>query len=594
MDIQTRDGILLRGIPDGTPDEAIKARINKIRSEKAKQPTAFETEARQILQTTPAELIAGHPLARFALGAARPILGAAQLGAEMLGDKTGSETLSRLEQLKQAGMRAYGSEGTDVIGIGGEVMSPVSLAAMRLPLASSAGGRIFQGGAVGTGFGLAAPVTEGDYSERKAEQVATGAALGLAIPGVIEGVGAGVRAGRNVIDPMFPGGMDRAVGRVLRDAAGTKTPQVMTALRESGELVPGSIPTAAEAAASAGSAEFSALQRIAEAKRPTAFTDIASSQEAARLQSIRRFGGDKFLLDAAKSLRTDQAKRDYGAAYHKIIKADPELAQIASDPYFKSALPAALDLAKSKGVDIQKNLTQLLHYVKLGLDDQLGGKAREAIAASEREAVQGLKVRLLDWMGRHNEAYDIARQNFAKASRPINEMQIGQELEKALTSALGTTERPAAFATARREAPRTITKATGQPRFESLEQVLRPENVQRVEGVASDLARKSRQEQLASAGLPRAKELVGQIEPEVPSSGMFSPAYSVGRAIINRLLGKIEGRALEHLAKVMEDPATAERVMRMTPLQRSAFIFNETGQKVSPALVVTSTIGSTQ
>lgn len=33
MDIQTKDGILLRGIPDGTPEAEIKARINKIRAE---------------------------------------------------------------------------------------------------------------------------------------------------------------------------------------------------------------------------------------------------------------------------------------------------------------------------------------------------------------------------------------------------------------------------------------------------------------------------------------------------------------------------------------------------------------------------------
>lgn len=34
MDIQTKDGILLRGIPDGTPEEAIKARIAEIRGRK--------------------------------------------------------------------------------------------------------------------------------------------------------------------------------------------------------------------------------------------------------------------------------------------------------------------------------------------------------------------------------------------------------------------------------------------------------------------------------------------------------------------------------------------------------------------------------
>jgi len=38
MDIETKDGIILRGIPDGTPDEAIRARIEKIRSEKSPAP----------------------------------------------------------------------------------------------------------------------------------------------------------------------------------------------------------------------------------------------------------------------------------------------------------------------------------------------------------------------------------------------------------------------------------------------------------------------------------------------------------------------------------------------------------------------------
>lgn len=38
MDIQTKDGIVLRGIPDGTPEEAIKARIAKIRAEGTQAP----------------------------------------------------------------------------------------------------------------------------------------------------------------------------------------------------------------------------------------------------------------------------------------------------------------------------------------------------------------------------------------------------------------------------------------------------------------------------------------------------------------------------------------------------------------------------
>lgn len=38
MDVRTQDGILLKGIPEGTPDEVIKERIRKIRAEKSDSP----------------------------------------------------------------------------------------------------------------------------------------------------------------------------------------------------------------------------------------------------------------------------------------------------------------------------------------------------------------------------------------------------------------------------------------------------------------------------------------------------------------------------------------------------------------------------
>lgn len=45
MDIQTKDGIVLRGIPDGTPEDAIKARIALIREGRQSQNAAVSQEA---------------------------------------------------------------------------------------------------------------------------------------------------------------------------------------------------------------------------------------------------------------------------------------------------------------------------------------------------------------------------------------------------------------------------------------------------------------------------------------------------------------------------------------------------------------------
>lgn len=50
MDIQTKDGITLRGIPDGTPDDVIKERINQIRSGGAPKSAIAEPEAAPVKQ----------------------------------------------------------------------------------------------------------------------------------------------------------------------------------------------------------------------------------------------------------------------------------------------------------------------------------------------------------------------------------------------------------------------------------------------------------------------------------------------------------------------------------------------------------------
>lgn len=72
MNIQTRDGILLRNIPDGTPDEAIKARIAQIRASRG--PQESPTSAKNLLG-------AGvEPLASMASGmVAQPAAGIAGL-----------------------------------------------------------------------------------------------------------------------------------------------------------------------------------------------------------------------------------------------------------------------------------------------------------------------------------------------------------------------------------------------------------------------------------------------------------------------------------------------------------------------------------
>jgi len=52
---------------------------------------------------------------------------------------------------------------------------------------------------------------------------------------------------------------------------------------------------------------------------------------------------------------------------------------------------------------------------------------------------------------------------------------------------------------------------------------------------------------------------------------MFSPHYSILRAISNRLHGRVEGKSLDALSKAMEDPREMARIMQVaTPAEKAA------------------------
>jgi hypothetical protein len=86
---------------------------------------------------------------------------------------------------------------------------------------------------------------------------------------------------------------------------------------------------------------------------------------------------------------------------------------------------------------------------------------------------------------------------YAAASDKVNRLQIGQFLEQKLGTALGNKERAGVFATAVQEAAGTIKKATGQPRFGKLEEVLTKEEIASVNKVLADVQRKAKAEELA-------------------------------------------------------------------------------------------------
>lgn len=588
-------------------------------------------------------------LRSFAMGAADPSVGAAQLLAntEIANLLTGgraapavNEGIRRKEAEALAQREAAGREGFDAYRMGGAVASPPFMAAMRAPVAAGTLGRILQGGAMGAGAGAVSPVTNEDFLATKAAQVGGGTALGAAIPGGIELAKYGGSRLRNLIDPWLPGGIERAVGRTSVAAAGKDAPMIQRELeaagqpfvgpqmpgearRVMGEIIPGSMPTAGEIAARTGNAEFAGLQKITEGRLPTAYTSREIGNEAARIGAIRGIGKDEIALKSAIDLRRVSAAENYGKAGKETIKADFILDKLMRRPSMSKVISRAKDLAEEQdkvlkiGKDIPEQIVhgkivgesgaplatlkipaehakypvESLHYMKMAMDDLISNPERFGIGAAEANAINKTRGEFLKWVVGKSSAYEKARATYAGQSVPINRMEVGQELEKSLTSPMGTSERPTSFASAVRNAPQTIKRATGQPRYDELGEVLDPRQTQAVGNVLEDLQRTSDYERLAKAGSERARELVGQIEPKVPAAGMFNPKYSVFRAISNRLAGKVEGKSLDALSDAMLDPAKMARLMKNAAPKDRKLIVNELMANGEHALAVQAIMG---
>lgn len=569
------------------------------------QEPAFERDARELQSVTGPELIAGAAPTRFALGAASPILGAAQIAArnpigQMLGqDKWIDERIARIEAMKQRGMKAYGQPGLDIAGMAGAVASP--LAALRgVPVAATLPGRMAQGVGMGAVAGGTTPVEDtSDFASTKAAQTATGAAIGGALPLV---TGALAKGGRTLYNAFIEPWVAPAAikGRAFLEAAGDKADEIMALLKQDRQIVPGSAPTAGEAAVPAGRAEFAALQRSASKVSPSAALARADEQNTARLGAVRTVGKDLPTLAAAETERTAAASPLYKAAREGTTPVDTSNVLEKVDGL----------LAKNPG---NRELVTELNNVRKGLVDAEGNVRSDpqevasvldglktAIADEKNKFIRGQLTNIKDRLARSIPGYEQAQTVFREKSAPINQMQVGQYLEQKLTPALSeeAPQRAASFAGALRDAPGTIKRATGAPRFDTLSEALTPEQLRVVNAVRDDLARSARFETMATKGAgagPNAVDLAtASMERELGGRlpNILHRGAMIANSIVYRLEGKINKKLASEIAAEMLNPPGVAESMRQAQLRAAK---NENMSKAIQNYVVRpATVGVAQ
>lgn len=349
---------------------------------------------------------------------------------------------------------------------------------------------------------LPAMLEYGTAGERLQRGTVAGAA-GAAVPVV----GAGAKTAWALAEPLFSGGRNAIAGRVLNRAAGESAPDVLARLKSAGELVPGSQPTAAQVAKSGG---IAALERSASAANPEAYTRRFMEQASARLDALRGIAGDDAAMQAAKAARSGAVDDLYKQADMGVAPVDGFFRGLAMRPQFKDAVARAQLLAKNEGVDdifFRGNkgepvalLGQGAHYIKKALDEVAEPGASSYTGKAGAAAARNTQSEFLAWLEKSIPEYGAARQAFADLSKPINRMEVGQELLNKARPALADfgalgRESGATYARALRDADATAARATGFPGAK-LASVMTPDQMAALEAVASDLARKANAQDL--------------------------------------------------------------------------------------------------
>lgn len=302
----------------------------------------------------------------FAMGAADPVVGAVQLAANALPNSSGipqkiNQAIADKEREYQQQRSDVGSEGFDVMRMGGNVASPANLViASKVPMAASKGKRVAQGIGFGGAGAATTPIADTDngFWAQKGAQTAIGAATGGITTPVLNKLGEAVA--RRVQSSNQAVTAERTVSETNRI--------ISEALKEVGQTIN---------------------------DLPPAQVDNLRKQVTDALQ-----GGKK--LDAAAALR----KADFDA-----LGIPPTLGQITRDPN---------QFAKERNLrsvaNVGEPLLQRFDQQNRALQERIGGLsegAQEAFQAGEQLS-SSLRAADQSLSGKVSNLYEQARQSAGK------------------------------------------------------------------------------------------------------------------------------------------------------------------------------------
>jgi len=395
-------------------------------------------------------------------------------------------------------------------GTGGQVIGSAATAA---PLAMIPGANsVLGGGIIGGLTGLTQPTQQ---NESPLNNALSGALIGAAPSAVIRGAKT-VKA--MAVDPFTEAGRGRIAGGVLNRMAGNDAGEVMDRLATASGNTPGFIPSVAQAARNDG---ISAFERTMRQVSPSDFQRLDQTQKGALVDALLSVAKTPEERAAAASLRDSSVKPFYDSAKNAQVTGDSTIDGLLKRPVIQQALAKAKEIAAnegrpfmlSNGKPAQTSTTtdpvfgvrtvttpatpgvfsgQGLHDLKMGIDASMSGPNQIGIAAAEKNAMNTAKEDYLGWLESKIPEYGQARTTYAELSRPIGQMDIGQELYNRFVPALADQgnipfkTRADAFANALMRNGDDLARNVTGMKNATLEGTMTPEQLATLRGVAKD------------------------------------------------------------------------------------------------------------
>ena len=334
---------------------------------------------------------------------------------------------------------------TSLINKGGELLAASSTMPKLAKALTNLGGNMGLGFLTTEGTGQ-----EGLIDRAKSAAISGGVSLGLPVVGAV--VNKAYQGGKAMLEPFYEKGQEAIMARALRNFSGGQSDEAITNLLASTPTVKGSLPTVGQASAipSLAAAERALLNASPEATNM--LTNRQTQNALARTKALENIAPPS-RIEKYTDLRTKMGEDLYEPALEKgmdFSKLTPELQQqiqgLIKSPAIKKAMTQAQTNALNKGIDIGNPSGSLrgLHQTKIALDEQIADVEakllRDGIPSAKNAQLDGLKgakERLLGFIEspQISPDYKIARETFAKLSKPVDQLeQIAKLADKTVSA----------------------------------------------------------------------------------------------------------------------------------------------------------------